>query len=159
MRTIGHYLGRAQRAESLIAATRERMTRVQAKYGSASRRPRVHWEWSARPDVAARRSWITEMLHMAGGENVYDDLDVESLRLSPEQAIDREPEVIVACWCGARKLPTAQRILDRPGWHATPAVREGRVAVFAEDLFGRPGPRLADGLERLAHLLHPELTP
>jgi iron complex transport system substrate-binding protein len=63
--------------------------------------------------------------------------------------------VIVACWCGARKLPTVQRILDRPGWQTTPAVRERRVAVFAEDLFGRPGPRLAEGLERLARLLHP----
>jgi iron complex transport system substrate-binding protein len=65
--------------------------------------------------------------------------------------------VVVACWCGARKLPSVQRISTRPGWEGTPAIRNGRVAVFAEDLFGRPGPRLAQGLERLARLLHPEL--
>src|SRR6185295_12479946 len=50
-------------------------------------RPRVHWEWSAHPFVAARRSWITELLEMAGGENAYWDLDVESVRISPEDAI------------------------------------------------------------------------
>jgi iron complex transport system substrate-binding protein len=155
MRTIGHYLGRTERAEALIQATQARMSAVHARYGSASARPRVHWEWSARPVVAARRSWITEMLHLAGAENAYIDLDVESVRVTPEEAIGRQPDVIVACWCGARKLPTVQRILDRPGWQTTPAVRERRVAVFAEDLFGRPGPRLAEGLERLARLLHP----
>ncbi len=157
MRTLGHYLGRAERAEALIATTHARMAHVQARYGSLQNRPTVHWEWSARPVVAARRSWITEMLHMAGGENAYLDLDLESTRVTPEDAIARQPQVVVACWCGARKLPTVQRILDRPGWQSTPAVRERRVAVFAEDLFGRPGPRLADGLERLARLLHPDL--
>ncbi|HEY3063564.1 MAG TPA: cobalamin-binding protein [Chloroflexota bacterium] len=157
MRTIGHYLGRAERAAALIASTQARMSQIQSRYGSRRPRPTVHWEWSARPVVAARRSWITELLHMAGGENIYLDLDVESVRITPEQAIARQPEVVVACWCGARKLPTVQRILDRPGWQSTPAVREQRVAVFAEDLFGRPGPRLADGLERLARLLHPDV--
>jgi iron complex transport system substrate-binding protein len=156
MRTIGFYLGRAQRAEALIALTQQRMASVQARYGTATLRPRVHWEWSARPVVAARQSWITELLHMAGAENAYADLDVESIRITPEQAIARQPDIVVACWCGARKLPTVQRLLDRPGWTTTPAVRNRRVAVFAEDLFGRPGPRLADGLERLAQLLHPE---
>lgn len=157
MRTIGFYLGRAERAEALIALTQQRMASVQARYGSALERPRVHWEWSARPVVAARQSWITELLAMAGAENAYADVDLESVRVSAQDAIDRQPDVVVACWCGARKLPTVQRLLDRPGWQQTPAVRSQRVAVFAEDLFGRPGPRLADGLERLARLLHPEL--
>jgi iron complex transport system substrate-binding protein len=159
MRAIGHYLGRAARAERLIETTRQRMARVAERCQGRSDRPRVHWEWSARPVVAGRRSWITEMLHLAGGENAYADLDVESVRLAPEEAIARNPEVVVACWCGARKLPTVQRVAGRPGWETTPAVRNGRVAVFAEDLFGRPGPRLAEGLERLAELLHPDLGP
>jgi iron complex transport system substrate-binding protein len=91
---------------------------------------------------------------MAGGENVYAGLDVESVRVSPEDAIDRQPDVVVACWCGARKLPTVERILARPGWQGTPAYQTRRVAVLKEDFFGRPGPRLADGLEQLAGLLH-----
>lgn len=157
VRTIGHYLGRAERAERLVDATRARMQRVAERCRHVRNRPRVHWEWSAHPVVAARRSWITELLELAGGDNAYADLDVESARLAPAEAIARQPDVVVACWCGARRLPSPERIARRPGWEATPAVRTGRVAVFSEDLFGRPGPRLADGLERLACLLHPEL--
>jgi iron complex transport system substrate-binding protein len=154
MRTIGRFLGRAGRAESLIAQTRQRMAEIAAQRGDSEARPKVHWEWSAQPVVAARRSWITELLEMAGGQNAYADLDVESIRVSQEDAIARQPDVVVACWCGARKLPTVERILTRPGWQDTPAMRDGRVAVFREDFFGRPGPRLAQGLEQLAALLH-----
>ncbi len=157
MRTIGHWLGRSDRAHSLIERTAARMDAIRARYGTAVHHPRVHWEWSPHPFVAARRSWVTSLLEMAGGSNAYVDLDEESIRVTREEAIARQPEVVVACWCGYDKLPTAQRIRDRPGWQDTPAVRGGQVAVFAEDLFGRPGPRLADGLERLASLLHPEL--
>jgi iron complex transport system substrate-binding protein len=157
MRTIGHFLGRARRAEQLIAETRSRLERVRNRYSSVECRPRVHWEWSAQPVVAARTSWITELLHMAGASNLYEDIDAESIRLAPAEVIARNPDVVVACWCGARKLPSRERLLARPGWQSTPAFRDQRVAVFAEDLFGRPGPRLADGLEQLARLLHPDL--
>jgi iron complex transport system substrate-binding protein len=151
--TIGRYLGREPRAEALIAETRARMQRVAERCATSGARPRVHWEWSAHPFVAARRSWITELLDMAGAQNAYADLDVESVRVSPEEAIARQPDVVVACWCGARKLPSVERILARPGWQDTPAIRQRRVAVFKEDLFGRPGPRLAQGLEQLEALL------
>ncbi len=90
------------------------------------------------------------MLQLAGGENAYADLDHESIRITPEEALAKQPDVVVACWCGARKLPTVERIRDRYGDAAD-------VAVFSEDLFGRPGPRLAVGVEQLARLLHPEL--
>jgi iron complex transport system substrate-binding protein len=153
MRIIGRYLGREDRAEALVAETRERMAHIAERVGAASERPRVHWEWSAHPVVAARQSWVTELLQMAGAENVYADLDVESVRVLPEDAIARQPDVFVACWCGARKLPTVDRILTRPGWQETPAFRNRRVAVLSEAYFGRPGPRLSQGLQQLASLL------
>jgi iron complex transport system substrate-binding protein len=149
MRTIGHYFDRAARAEALIQRTQQRMQAVARLTRESGKRPRVHWEWSAHPVVAARRSWITEMLCMAGAENAYADLDVESVRVTPDEAVARDPDVVVACWCGARKLPTLERIRNR--WDGR--LRDKPTAVFAEDLFGRPGPRLADGVERLAALL------
>jgi iron complex transport system substrate-binding protein len=154
MRLIGRYLGRLQRAEALIERMQRRMSDIAAgvRRGAESR-PTVHWEWSAHPVVAARRSWITELLEMVGATNAYADLDVESVRVPPEDAVGRQPDVVVACWCGARKLPTVERILARPGWQSTPAFRNRRVAVMSEAYFGRPGPRLAEGLEQLARLL------
>jgi iron complex transport system substrate-binding protein len=159
MRVLGRFLDREQRAESLIGRTQQRMAGVAARVTAiqSAKRPRVHWEWSAHPVVAGGRSWMTELIRLAGGENAYAELDLESVRLDAEAVARHQPEVAVACWCGARKPPTVARVrsLPRPGWAETPAVRDGRVAVFSEDLFGRPGPRLAEGLERLADLLHP----
>jgi iron complex transport system substrate-binding protein len=156
MRLIGRFVGRERRAEALIETTRRRIEAVGERFAGVVERPSVHWEWSAHPVIAGRRSWVSELIELAGGRNVYLDLDVESQRITPREAIERQPDVVVACWCGARKLPTVQRIASRPGWDQTPAVRLGRVAAWAEDLFGRPGPRLADGVEKLAELLHPQ---
>jgi iron complex transport system substrate-binding protein len=160
MRVIGRYLGREARAAALVADVRQRMARIAAERGDAATdRPRVHWEWSAHPVVAARRSWITEMLTLLGADNVYADLDVESVRVAPEEAIARQPDVVVACWCGIRRLPTVERVLARPGWQATPAFRTRRVAVLSEAFFGRPGPRLAEGLGQLAAVLSGSTAP
>jgi iron complex transport system substrate-binding protein len=155
MRVIGRFVGRGERAEALIRKTVERMASVaSARATRQERRPRVHWEWSAHPFVAGRRSWITELLEMVGADNVYADLDVESVRVSPDEAIARQPDVVVACWCGVRKVPEVERVLRRPGgWEATPAFKNRRVAVLSEAFFGRPGPRLAEGLAQLAAIL------
>src|SRR5947209_14418543 len=85
MRVLGHYLARLDRAESLIHATQTRMARVAEQYAGRTPRPRVHWEWSAQPVVAGRRSWVTELLDLAGADNVYADLDVESVRITPAE--------------------------------------------------------------------------
>jgi iron complex transport system substrate-binding protein len=154
MRVIGRFVDRELRAEALIRKTVERMASVAERVRRQAYRPRVHWEWSAHPFVAGRRSWITELLDMVGADNVYADLDVESVRVSPDDAIGRQPDVVVACWCGIRRLPDVERVLGRPGaWSQTPAFRDRRVAVLREAFFGRPGPRLADGLEQLARVI------
>ncbi len=150
LRVIGRYVGREERSEGLIARMQAHMAELRV---DRARRPRVHWEWSAHPVVAARRSWITDLLEQVGADNVYADLDVESVRVSYAEALAREPEVVVACWCGVRRLPSVERVLARPGWQATPAFQHRRVAVLSEAYFGRPGPRLVQGLEQLAALL------
>ncbi|HEY1291748.1 MAG TPA: cobalamin-binding protein [Chloroflexota bacterium] len=152
LQVIGRYVSREQRAEALITRMQTRMEEIARPRGGGAR-PRVHWEWSAHPVVAGRRSWITDLLQMLGADNVYADLDVESVRVSYEEAIRRQPDVVVACWCGIRKLPEVDRVLRRPGWQVTPAFQHRQVAVLSEAYFGRPGPRLVQGLEQLRELL------
>src|SRR5262249_61834301 len=101
--------------------------------------------------------WRGPLRESAGAGKVYSVPGVRRFRFTGEGAVARQPDVVVACWCGFLEPPSVDRICNRPGWENVPAVRAGRVAVVAEDLFGRPGPRLADGLQRLAGLLHPEL--
>ncbi len=155
VRTIGHYFGRASRAEQLIDRAQARMAAVAARYAAIQPKPRVHWEWSSHPYVAARQSWITELLEMAGACNAYADLDTETARVSADDALAHNADVLVACWCGYDTPPRPDVIARRRGWNALPAIRGGQIRVLKEDLYGRPGPRLADGLEQLAAILHP----
>ena len=152
MRVIGRYLGREHRAEALIADTRERMARVAAHSATSNTaRPRVHWEWSAHPFVAARRSWITELLEMAGGQNVYSDLDVESVRVAPADAIARQPDVVVACWCGPENSPPwSASWRARLAGHARcpPATRRGLQRGLLRP--PRPAPGAGPGAARRA---------
>ncbi|MBV9582040.1 MAG: cobalamin-binding protein [Chloroflexi bacterium] len=150
LRVIGHYVGRSSRAEALVARMQTSMAALPVE---RARRPRVHWEWSAHPVIAGGRSWITELLELAGAENVYADLDVESVRVSYAEVVARQPDVVVACWCGVRRLPTVEKILARPGWQTMRAFQRRQVAVLSEAYFGRPGPRLVEGLEQLRTLL------
>src|SRR5579864_6862869 len=87
---IGEYLARAERAADLVAEMQQRLGEI--ALSCTQKRTRVHWEWSAHPVVAARRSWITELLEMVGAENVYADLDVESVRITVAEAERRQPE-------------------------------------------------------------------
>jgi iron complex transport system substrate-binding protein len=149
IRTLGKWLNRETRAEELVQRMQSRMAAVSA----AGRGQRVHWEWSAHPVVAGRRSWITELLEQVGAKNVYADLDVESVRVTVDQVMEKQPDVVVACWCGVRRLPSKELVLRRAGWSGVDALKNGRVAVMSEAYFGRPGPRLVQGLEQLAALL------
>jgi iron complex transport system substrate-binding protein len=100
---------------------------------------------------------MTDLCELAGGANAFADLAEESRAVTTEEVCARRPEVIVTCWCGARKLPDPRIVAGRDGWADLPAVRAGRVHAVLEPLYGRPGPRLVDGLEELAGLLHPSL--
>jgi iron complex transport system substrate-binding protein len=153
----GAATGRERRAAELVAGLQARLTAVERAVAPTAPRPRVYWEWYPKPLVAAGgRSWMTRLIAMAGGENIFADCDAESTPVQLADVLARQPDVIVACWCGARTPPTAERVAARPGWEPARAAREGRVYVVPEGLFARPGPRLADGLELLAALLHPD---
>ena len=160
IRRIGLLVGAPAAGERLAAGLSARIGSV-AERGRTAGRPRsVYWEWWPRPYIAAGGpSWITDLCRLAGAENAFADLASESGTVTTEQVRARAPEVIVACWCGARKLPSIELLTRRPGWGDLPAVRAGRVFAVLEPLYGRPGPRLVDGLEELAGLLHGDLVP
>jgi iron complex transport system substrate-binding protein len=107
--------------------------------------------------------WIPEMVSHAGGEDVLGRLREPSFRVTSEQIADSRADVIVVMPCGynsARAAEECNMARFPESWNQLPARHEGRVfAVDANAYFSRPGPRLADGVALLAHLLHPELFP
>jgi iron complex transport system substrate-binding protein len=156
IRQIGRLCGVSREAEELTRELSRRASEVQRRLTGVPP-VRVYWEWWPRPLITAGQpSWITTMLELAGGQNCFGDLEQESAVVDPELVRGRDPEAVILCYCGARKRPDVSGLAQRPGWQTLAAVHSGRLHAVLEPCFGRPGPRLVDGLEELAALLHPE---
>lgn len=120
----------------------------------------VYWEWWPKPPIAAGGpGWITEVIDHAGGTNVLADVDEESPKVTLEQVAEAGPDVIALCWQGSlQPVQSAERFLNRVGWEKLAAAQDDRILEMPEELYGRPGPRLLEGIRQLAADLHPELA-
>ena len=151
---------RLSEAETFIAGCRKRLDDVAARTGSIARRPRVFcMEWA--DPVYCAGHWVKEMVHIAGGVDELARSETDSVRIAWSDVVAWAPEVIIFAPCGfnlEKALEQVGHLESQPGWAELPAVRAGRVyAVDANSYFARPGPRVVDGTELLAHLIHPEL--
>jgi iron complex transport system substrate-binding protein len=159
LRELGLATGRTRRAEALIAAGRARLDKIAAATRSISNRPRVFcMEWT--DPVYCSGHWVPEMVRIAGGVDELAREGAYSVRVAWDDVLAWAPEILIMMPCGF-DLPTtvvrARHAFTRPGWPDIPAVRAGRVfAVDANAYFARPGPRVIDGTELLAHLIHPD---
>lgn len=160
LRELGAATGRLQRAEQLIADGRARLEKLQTATSRLVARPRVFcMEWLE--PVYASGHWVPEMVSIAGGEDRLGRMKGDSERIPWEEVLEWAPSVLIIMPCGfnlAQVVEQAPQLFDKPGWSDLPAVREGRVyAVDANSYFARPGPRVVEGTELLAHLIHPDL--
>jgi iron complex transport system substrate-binding protein len=112
-------------------------------------------EWWPKPVIVpGRRSWVNEMLELAGGRNPFAHVDAESTTVTAEQANEAAPDAVVMSWCGVDESKYRARVVRRrAGWQDVPALREGRVFAISEAWLGRPGPRLLDGIDRLRRVV------
>jgi iron complex transport system substrate-binding protein len=158
---VGDAIGHGGEARANVDALRERLARVEEAVAGLSR-PRVGCiEWLDPPFSAGH--WVPEMVRLAGGEELFARAGEPSKRLSREEILGAAPEVLVLMPCGfdAVRAVGEARVLPRiPGWEELPAVKNGRVwAVDANSYYSRPAPRLVEGVEILARILHPEVFP
>jgi iron complex transport system substrate-binding protein len=160
IRRVGAATGRVPEAETLAASLEQRIAVIETKSARADWRPRVLClEWLDPYFVGGH--WIPEMVPKAGGEDVLGRLRQPSYKVTGDQILDSQPDVIVImpCGYGTARVAAEFRLDQLPsGADALPAVKQCRVfAVDANSYFSRPGPRLADGVELLAHIFHPNL--
>jgi iron complex transport system substrate-binding protein len=125
-----------------------------------SQRPRVFCvEWL--DPIYCSGHWMPEMVEIAGGVDALARQGADSVRIPWEDVLQWAPEVLIITPCGFnldKVIEQTSQLLKNPGWSELPAVRDGRVyAVDANSYFARPGPRVVEGTELLAHLIHPEL--
>lgn len=155
---VGAATGAAEQAGRLSASLRQRMDAVAAKVKGASR-PKVFYELdatdAAKPYTAGPGSWHDQLITMAGGANVASAAKSAWVQFSMEELLRADPEIVVLG--DAMFGTTVDSAKQRTGWSALAAVKRNAVYPIDDNLVSRPGPRLADGLEALARLLHPEL--
>ncbi len=160
MRELGRATGRSSEAETFILSCQERLQRIAARTKEIARRPRVFcMEWA--DPVYCAGHWVKEMVQIAGGTDELARKETDSVRIPWADVLAWAPEIIIFSPCGfnlEKALEQVGHLENQPGWNDLPAVRNQRVfAVDANSYFARPGPRVVDGTELLAHLIHPEV--
>jgi len=149
---VGELTDRQDAARETVRELRNRLGRVKERVRGL-RQPKVYaMEWLDPPFTAGH--WVPEMVEIAGGEEVLGKAAANSERITPDRVIEASPEIIVLMPCGfslERTIQEYKRTTFLPGW-------SGEVyAVDGSSYFNRPGPRLVDGVEILAEILHPNV--
>ncbi|MEA2273785.1 MAG: iron complex transport system substrate-binding protein [Solirubrobacteraceae bacterium] len=156
VRTVAAATGRVEEGEDLIAAAIRRVDRVREAVADAPRPRVVALEWFDPVFVAGH--WTPQLIDLAGGEDVLGRPGERSEEVSWNVVEAVQPDVVMAMPCGYDAPRAHREALDHVDKLAGVGARRV-VAVDAAAYFSRPGPRLVDGLELLAHVLHPERVP
>lgn len=161
-RTVAEAAGVADLGRAAVARLQERIDAVADRTARVTRPPRVMLlEWIDPPFTAGH--WSPEIVRLAGGREVLGQEGEKSRSAPWEEVVAADPEVMVIACCGfdlARTRLDLPILASRPGFGSLSCVRGRRVfLVDGNAFFSRPGPRLVDSLEILAHALHPGLHP
>ncbi len=149
---VGRAIGRLNEAESLVGTNRNRLAVVRSAVKDAPRRRAVFLEWTQ--PLFCGGHWVPEMISLAGGEDPLGRAGEDSVRMDWDDVVNARPEVIIVSPCGYRIERSTELARQMP------QVRGAEVyAVDANAYFARPGPRVVEGVELLAHLFHPDLVP
>ncbi|MEJ7713831.1 MAG: ABC transporter substrate-binding protein [Pyrinomonadaceae bacterium] len=160
IRLVGQLTGREEQAEKVVGNLESRLDGVVLALSDVEQLPRVLMlEWLE--PLFAPGHWVPEQVALAGGDHTFGRAGKPSVTTTAEEIQAYAPEIIVLIPCGYYKEDTL-RALERTelpvGWSDLPAVVNNQVwAVDATSYFSRPGPRVVEGVEILARILHPEV--
>jgi iron complex transport system substrate-binding protein len=162
IRLVGEATDRQADADATTAALRQRIAAVEARSAGLESRPSVViLEWIDPPFTSGH--WSPELVRLAGGQEVIGEAGQRSRTMAWDEIRAADPEVILIACCGFDIERTREDlpILEAaPGWRELRCRRAGQVFVAdGSAYFSRPGPRLVDSLEILAHALHPAVHP
>ena len=154
VRLVGSLVGAQARAEALADRLQRGLDDAAEAAAGLPRRPRVYFEEWDGPLISGIQ-WVEELVELSGGCPIFPELrqaDLATDRIvTPDAVRARDPEVILASWCGKRVQPT--RIAARPGWETISAVRDQRIHEIKSSLILQPGPAaLTDGVREMARI-------
>ena len=151
IRMIGALVGAADRAEALARTLEDGLVQIQERVRALPKRPRVFFEEWDEPLISGIQ-WVEELVEIAGGDPIFPELRHAKLGkdriVSADVVAERDPEVIVASWCG--KAVKKRTIVERKGWSAVSAVRQDHIYEIKSTYILQPGPAsLTDGVRQL----------
>ncbi|XXF76872.1 cobalamin-binding protein [Myxococcaceae bacterium GXIMD 01537] len=155
VRVVGALVGRAEAAERLADELRLHLERHAEAAEALPRRPRVFFEEWHEPLISGIR-WVSELVEVVGGEDVCRETrahpDAKGRIYAPEEVARRDPEVVIASWCGRKAK--REKISARPGWASVSAVVEDQLYEVRSPVILQPGPAaLSDGVAQLARIV------
>jgi iron complex transport system substrate-binding protein len=151
IRILGALVGRSAEADVLAGELDRGLDEIRRLADRLPRRPRVFFEEWDDPLISGI-CWVDELVEIAGGQSLFPELRGQSLAkhriLHPDAVLEKDPEVIVASWCG--KGMKKRTIVERPGWNRMAAVRNDHVYEIKSTYILQPGPAsLTEGVRRL----------
>jgi iron complex transport system substrate-binding protein len=159
LEAVAKLTGHVDETSTLVQSLKARVAAVDTKLAGISEKPTVFYELDAtdasKPYTAGPGTFIDLLIQRAGGTNVASTLKDKYPQVSLEELVVLDPEIIILSDSAYGETP--EKVAARPGWSTLAAVKNGRVYPFDYHLLSIPGPRLVDGLEQLAKLLHPDL--
>jgi iron complex transport system substrate-binding protein len=149
----GTICGKASAADKLIDNLQRRSNYITNRVTAASSKPKVYHELWYDPLMSfGSNTPADELITKAGGENIFRDSPTMYPIVNSEMVIQKDPDIIV--YMGGTAKADFEK---RAGWNTIKAVKEGKIYTINENLVNRQGPRIYDGLENFASILHPEL--
>jgi iron complex transport system substrate-binding protein len=152
---IGSRLDRRGPADSLRSAIQAGLDEVRTRVEGRPPVSVMYVVWGDPPMTAGARTFVDEVIRIAGGRNVFDDSPIQWPTVGFEAIVDRAPDMII--WPrGEVGSADLDQIAQRPGWRDVAAVQARRVIFVDADLFNRPGPGVVEAARELARRLHPD---
>jgi len=147
---IAGAVGASERGEEVIGSMKARIEEVRARTAGLDR-PRVFCEEWGKPLIASQ-GWVAELVDAAGGEFI----GTPGKQILPEEVAERNPDVLIAAWCGAGDRVPLEKIVTDRQWQGTGAARKSQVYCVRDEYLNTPAPTLLYGLDALAHAIYPE---
>jgi iron complex transport system substrate-binding protein len=155
IRTLGALVGAAARADRLAQELADGVARAKDRAALLPQRPKVYFEEWDDPMISGI-GWVSELIEAAGGSDIFADRaackSAKERIVTTADVIARAPDIIVGSWCGKKFRP--EKVIKRPGFDRSPAVRRGALHEIKSPLILQPGPAaLTDGLAALAAIV------
>jgi iron complex transport system substrate-binding protein len=158
VKDLGTMLGSDTAAAQMSTSLRAQLDSVRSSVSGLPHPTVLFAIWGDPPMTVGPRTFIAELIRIAGGRNVFDDASMDWPRVTVEEIVHRAPDIVILS-VGEDSTRGAEALRRAPGWRTLPAVRNGHVVGVPADLTNRPGPLFGVAARAFRDAIHPEARP